>query len=189
VAERQKQRNREREKERQKGRKAETQTETERERERERERAKGWSVANVKQNEPNAALASLNSLAWVQDPDTAQPLLCVAGSEHKHIKILDIDSGQVVHTLSGHGAAVNDLAVSPLSTTLLASAAEDSTIRIWNIDAKFQAAPCVALFAGEGHKAPILAIDFHPNGQWLLSGGIDHAICLWACGLVYYYRV
>jgi hypothetical protein len=93
VAERQKQRNREREKERQKGRKAETQTETERERERERERAKGWSVANVKQNEPNAALASLNSLAWVQDPDTAQPLLCVAGSEHKHINVPDSNGG------------------------------------------------------------------------------------------------
>jgi polycomb protein EED len=38
----------------------------------------------------------------------------------------------------------------------------------------------VALFGGEGHKSPVLAIHFHPNGKWLLSGGIDTAICLWA---------
>lgn len=38
----------------------------------------------------------------------------------------------------------------------------------------------MALFAGEGHKAGVLAIHFHPNGRWLLSGGIDTAVCLWA---------
>lgn len=38
----------------------------------------------------------------------------------------------------------------------------------------------MALLGGEGHKAPVLAINFHPNGRWLLSGGIDTAVCLWA---------
>jgi len=38
----------------------------------------------------------------------------------------------------------------------------------------------VGLLAGEGHKMPVLAINFHPNGYWLLSGGIDTAVCLWA---------
>ena len=36
------------------------------------------------------------------------------------------------------------------------------------------------MFAGEGHKQPILAVHFHPNGQWMLSGGLDTAVCLWA---------
>jgi len=36
------------------------------------------------------------------------------------------------------------------------------------------------MFCGEGHKQPILAIDFHPNGKWLLSGGLDTAVCLWS---------
>ena len=137
-------------------------------------------ITNVTQEEPDAALASLNSLEWAQDPRTKKPLLCVAGAEHKHIKILDIESGDAVQTLSGHGGAVHDLAVSPLSANLLASASEDCTIRLWNIEPKSTAAPCVALFAGEGHKSPILAVNFHPNGKWLLSGGIDHAVCLWA---------
>lgn len=132
------------------------------------------------QDEPDAPLASLNSLVWAQDPRTKKPLLCVAGAEHKHIKILDIESGDVVYTISGHGGAVHDLAVSPLSTSLIASASEDTTIRLWMIQPEADAASCVAILAGEGHKAPVLAIHFHPNGKWLLSGGIDHAICLWA---------
>ena len=70
--------------------------------------------------------------------------------------------------------------MSPLSTSLLASCAEDSTIRLWNLEPKFRQQPCVALLAGEGHKQPILAINFHSNGKWLLSGGIDTAVCLWA---------
>lgn len=36
------------------------------------------------------------------------------------------------------------------------------------------------MFCGEGHKQPILALRFHPNGRWLLSGGLDTAVCLWA---------
>ena len=36
------------------------------------------------------------------------------------------------------------------------------------------------MFCGEGHKQPILAIHFHPNGKWMLSGGLDTAVCLWA---------
>ncbi|USW54257.1 Putative polycomb protein EED [Septoria linicola] len=126
------------------------------------------------------ASASLNSLAWTQDPVTQKPWICVAGDEHKHIKILDIESGYVARVLSGHGGAINDLCVSPISTSLLASCANDSTIRLWNLEPSHQEQPCVALLAGEGHKAPILAIEFHPNGKWLLSGGIDTAVCLWA---------
>lgn len=111
---------------------------------------------------------------------TRKPLLCVAGSKPTHIKILDIDSGQAVRNLSGHGRAINDLAVSPLSSNIIASASEDYTIRLWNLHPKHDAQPCVAIFSGEGHKQPILTMDFHPNGQWLLSGGLDTAVCLWS---------
>ncbi|KAK3719304.1 hypothetical protein LTR37_004523 [Vermiconidia calcicola] len=98
----------------------------------------------------------------------------------KQIKILDVDTGQLLRTLPGHGKSINDLAVSPLSTDLIASASEDYTIRLWNIHPKFESQPCVAMFCGEGHKQPILAIHFHPNGRWMLSGGLDTAVCLWS---------
>lgn len=83
-------------------------------------------------------------------------------------------------SLYGHGKGVNDLAVSPLSENIIASAAEDYTIRLWNIHPDFARQPCVAIFAGEGHRQPILACHFHPNGRWMLSSGLDTAICLWA---------
>ena len=104
----------------------------------------------------------------------------MAGKEPKQVKILSIDHGEPWRTLPGHGRGINDLAISPLSTNLLASAAEDGTIRLWNLDRKFENQPCVAMFCGEGHKQPILATTFHPNGRWMLSGGLDTAVCLWS---------
>lgn len=124
--------------------------------------------------------SAYNSLAWTKCPESDKPWLCIAGSEPKHIKVLDIETGKLVRTLSGHGKGINDLAVSPLSTDLLASCADDTTIRLWNLAPRSEAQPCAALFGGAGNKAPILAIHFHPNGKWLLSGGIDTAVCLWA---------
>ncbi|GIZ43898.1 hypothetical protein CKM354_000711000 [Cercospora kikuchii] len=132
--------------------------------------------------EPGDTAASLNSLAWAHDPISNKPWLCVAGAEHRHIKILDIESGEIARTLPGHGGAVNDLAVSPTTTGLLASASEDYTIRLWNLHPSFEAQPCVAILSK--HQSPVLAIEFHPNGKWLISGGIDTAVCLWSVPLV-----
>lgn len=86
----------------------------------------------------------------------------------------------MIRSLSGHGGGILDLAVSPLSTNILASAAADNTVRLWNLHPAYAEQPCVALFAGEGHRSQVLVISFHPNGRWLLSGGVDHAVCLWA---------
>lgn len=98
------------------------------------------------------------------------------------MQFLDIESGERLkdRSLSGHGKGINDLAVSPLSNSLIASASEDYTLRLWNIEPKFSKQPCVALFAGEGHRQPILACSFHSKGRWMLSSGLDTAICLWA---------
>jgi polycomb protein EED len=93
---------------------------------------------------------------------------------------LDGSSGKLIRTLPGHGKGINDLAVSPLATYLLASASEDFTIRLWDLRPEYNNQPCVAVFSGEGHKQPILAVRFHSNGRWLLSGGLDTAVCLWA---------
>jgi len=118
----------------------------------------------------------------MKDPITRKPLLCFSGGNPKQIQFLDIETGALDddRTLSGHGKGINDLAVSPLSSSLIASAAEDYTIRLWNIEPKYEKQPCVAIFAGEGHRQPILACHFHPNGKWMLSSGLDTAVCLWA---------
>ncbi|CAK4024084.1 WD40 repeat [Lecanosticta acicola] len=140
----------------------------------------GFEILTWLKDQESSPRPIFNSLVWARHPVTKKPLVCVAGHIPKHIKILDVESGEPFGTLSGHGKGINDLAVSPLSTSLLASCAEDSTIRLWNLEPEFQQQPCVAVLAGEGHKQPLLAIHFHPNGKWLLSGGIDTAVCLWA---------
>ncbi|RMZ09545.1 hypothetical protein D0864_01498 [Hortaea werneckii] len=131
--------------------------------------------------DPNPSHA-YNTIVWTQDPITQSPQLAFAGASPKQVQFYDIESDTPLdhRALSGHGKGINDMAVSPISPKLIATASEDYTIRLWNMDPKFSQQPCVALFAGEGHRQPILACSFHPSGKWLLSSGLDTAICLWA---------
>ncbi|KAF2718602.1 WD40 repeat-like protein [Polychaeton citri CBS 116435] len=128
-------------------------------------------------DEPDTAF---NSIVWTKDPVSGNPIICVAGSRPRYITILDVFSGERTRTLQGHGKAVNDLAISPQSKSILASAAEDHTIRLWNLEAQYEEQPCVAIFAGGGHRQAILSLNFHPNGKWLLSGAQDNAVAMWA---------
>lgn len=120
----------------------------------------------------------LNSICWTKDTE-GRPLLCAAGSSPKSITIYDVEAGRPLRTLSGHGRAINDLQLSPLSPSILASASEDYSVRLWNLSPKYEKQPCVAILVGQSHKQPLLTLDFHPNGRWLLSGSMDTAIALW----------
>jgi polycomb protein EED len=94
-----------------------------------------------------------------------------------------------------------DLAISPASPLILASASADHTVRLWSLDNAHDPSvdgrqPCAAICAGEGHRESVLSIvriacfvrleidgllepkAFHPLGRYLLSGGMDHAINL-----------
>ncbi|KAI9714684.1 MAG: hypothetical protein M1812_006349, partial [Candelaria pacifica] len=123
--------------------------------------------------------AVLNSCAWSQDLETGDPLICVAGRSPK-IKILNVKTGQLAKTLIGHGDEITDLAVSPLTPAILASASYDHSIRLWTLDPVYDRNPCVLICAGEGHKDKVLTIAFHHSGRYLLSGGLDCIINLWA---------
>lgn len=120
--------------------------------------------------------------AWSKDLETGAPLLCVSGGNGK-IKIIDALSGELTRTLAGHGGEVNDLAVSPINPHILASASEDSTVRIWSLDPAHARQPCAAILEGDGHKETVLSLSFHSSGRYLLSGGIDHMINLWVLPL------
>lgn len=122
---------------------------------------------------------SLNSICWTKSAE-GRPLLCAAGSSPRAIFIFDLEKDKPVRELPGHGRAINDLQISPLSPDILASASEDYSIRIWNLSGKHAHQPCRAILGGQGHKQPLLTLDFHPNGRWLLSGAMDTAVALWA---------
>jgi WD40 repeat protein len=88
--------------------------------------------------------------------------------------------------ISGHQAAVLDLALSPVAGAApqnqqqLASAGADGTIKLWQSDGEL-------LTSIQGHRAPTLGVAFSPfnpssagaNPYILVSGSMDGAIRLW----------
>ncbi|CZT00469.1 related to `extra sex combs` protein (WD-40 repeat family protein) [Rhynchosporium graminicola] len=117
--------------------------------------------------------------AWSRDVETGLPLLCVAGLSAQ-IKVFNVITGDLLKTLSGHGAEINDLAVSPVNPCLVASASEDCTVRIWSLDPRHESQPCAAILEGDSHVSAVLSLAFHSNGRYLLSAGQDHRMNLWA---------
>lgn len=53
---------------------------------------------------------------------------------------------------------IEDLAVSPVSPSILASASMDHSLRLWNLDPARKTHPCMLICAGEGHKEGVLTI-------------------------------
>ena len=115
-----------------------------------------------------------------------------SGGKDNVIKIWDLTTGNILRTLYGHTANVNALAVSP-DGKLLASGsgdindkrdlgtftqggvvggAEDTTVRIWNIQTGQQ------LQVLRGHELPVGAVAFSSDGHSLTSVGGD-AVKVW----------
>ncbi|KAL9621221.1 MAG: hypothetical protein Q9160_004354 [Pyrenula sp. 1 TL-2023] len=123
----------------------------------------------------------LNSVCWANIPSSPEiPLLCVAGPSGK-IKVLNAITGELTQTLIGHGAEVNDLATHPLHSWIVASASGDNSIRLWSLLPHRASNPCLYILGhGLAHKEPILTCAFHQGGRYILTGGLDHMICLWS---------
>ncbi|KAK9481161.1 WD40-repeat-containing domain protein [Lipomyces japonicus] len=133
---------------------------------------------------------SFCSVCWTQDPRTGKPLLAVGGKSGV-IKVLDCQTGKIVRTLVGHGDEILDLQVNPRVPHMLASCSGDHTIRVWNLDRVAddhdddnddRRQPfCVAICGGAGgHREQVLTVAFHDSGRFLLSGGMDNQIHMWA---------
>lgn len=115
---------------------------------------------------------------WSRDPETFAALLCVSGRDGK-VKVYDVNGGKAVTTLVGHGGEINDVATSPANPTIIASASDDTTVRIWSLDPVHKEQPCVCLFGGEGHAWNLLSVSFHDTGRYVLSAGHDQVTCMW----------
>lgn len=74
---------------------------------------------------------------------------------------------------------INDIAVSPVDPTLLASCSNDNSVRIWSLDPTHSQQPLAAIFYGEGHKEQILTLGYHQTGRYILSAGMDTKVNLW----------
>ncbi|MDB5391325.1 MAG: hypothetical protein JWM11_6971 [Planctomycetaceae bacterium] len=79
---------------------------------------------------------------------------------------------KLIQTLRGHTGFIGHIAWSP-DGSLLASPAEDKTIRCWNA----RTGDCMRTL--EGHSAEAFSVCFGAMGRILASGSADHTVRLW----------
>eukprot|EP01087_Luapelamoeba_hula_P012555 TRINITY_DN3504_c1_g1_i2.p1 TRINITY_DN3504_c1_g1~~TRINITY_DN3504_c1_g1_i2.p1 ORF type:complete len:959 (+),score=181.75 TRINITY_DN3504_c1_g1_i2:34-2910(+) len=85
-----------------------------------------------------------------------------------------------------HSAQITDVAFSPFSDTVLATASEDTTIKVWNanynaegrvVEEASVAEPTAVL---RGHKRRVDALRWNPTAEGILaSGSMDKSIRVW----------
>jgi WD40 repeat protein len=90
----------------------------------------------------------------------------------RHTVRESFDSALCTHTLSGHSEPVTGIAVS-LDANLIASAGQDTTIRIWNIAEQRREADLT------GHRDWVRSIALTTDARFLVSGSWDGSVHIW----------
>jgi hypothetical protein len=88
------------------------------------------------------------------------------------IRIWDVTTGKVVHSLKGHDGAVRCLAYSP-DGKRLASGGQDRTLRIWDPTA-------AELWKIEPHPETVAAIAYSPDGKVIATSGGEKTVRTWS---------
>ena len=86
-----------------------------------------------------------------------------------HFLLLSFAQGP---TILRHGGAVQTVKFSPVDTSLLASAGDTNTIKLWDLQNN-------TVLTLRGHTGQISSIAFSPDGQLLASGSDDWTFRLW----------
>ena len=94
----------------------------------------------------------------------------IAAAAGNDIEIIDRKKGIVLRTLRGHEKLIR--CIQELSSGVLATGSQDSTIRIWDLENN------ITLRVLKQHTDHVYCIKEHSSGQ-LLSGSLDHSVCIW----------
>jgi WD40 repeat protein len=123
-------------------------------------------------------LGKVRTISWPEaqlltaalTPDGSQ--LLVGSNQSPYLRLYDVETGNVVRTLSGHSARVNQVAISP-DGRLAISASDDRVLRLWDLtNSRSQGVPA-------RHNAPVLCVAFSRDSQQAISGASDQSIRLW----------
>ncbi|KAF2819055.1 WD40 repeat-like protein [Ophiobolus disseminans] len=102
--------------------------------------------------------------------------LAVALSDNR-VRILDVNTEAELCTLQGHSGDVNSAVFFPTGT-VLATASDDMTIKLWSL-LNIIGGAAEPLCTLEGHTSWVRATAFSPDGHRLASGSDDKTVRLW----------
>eukprot|EP00802_Teleaulax_amphioxeia_P011476 Tamp_11508.p1 GENE.Tamp_11508~~Tamp_11508.p1 ORF type:complete len:534 (+),score=136.96 Tamp_11508:23-1624(+) len=139
-------------------------------------------------NAPDSNIVACNAkyfaLAWKGGggPFVVQPYTCTGKLE----RVVDKEI-QAVANFNGHSMPVQDLDFSPFHETVIATASEDSTVRVWNFEGKLdpqtplaenQNEDCSSLL--KGHAKKVTLVRWNPvASHMLLTGAFDNTVRVW----------
>jgi len=86
--------------------------------------------------------------------------------------LLSSNNWRCERILHGHSASVNAVVINPQGN-ILASASDDKTIKLWNL----QTGEFIHTFFG--HSATVDAVAISPDGRMLVSGSFDRKVIEW----------
>ena len=121
---------------------------------------------------PNPIREIKDQGGWVKAVVFLSNRQIVTAGQDKNIKIIDIESGKVVKTLSGHTNLINSVAIAP-NSDLLASGSNDNTVNLWKISTGKLERSLV------GHKDKIWGVAISPDGKQIVSASRDKTLMIW----------
>jgi len=99
-----------------------------------------------------------------------------AGGRNNELKLWDLSSGEVLHTLIGHqGETISGISVifSPDGSMLASGNDDDFNVKLWDVSSG------EVLRTLSGHKYGVNSVTFSPDGRILASGSNDDTVKLW----------
>ena len=101
--------------------------------------------------------------------------ILASSSLDKTIKIRNLHTKEVLHSLAGHTSGVLSLAITSDGKTLV-SGSNDKTIKVWNLGTG------QLLRTLNGHSDYVNCLAISPDGRTLVSGSNDKTIKVWNLG-------
>jgi WD40 repeat protein len=86
----------------------------------------------------------------------------VSGADDRTVAVWDLESGTLIHRLTGHEAVVRSVAVRPDNRRIV-SGSDDHTVAVWDLDSGQR----LAVLRLDG---PILSVVWHPDARSIVAG-------------------
>jgi DNA excision repair protein ERCC-8 len=146
-----------------------------------------------------SAFFDLESIVYSHAMSTMAPHLLVAcASQHPAVRLVDLNSGAYTHSLAGHAGNVLAVAWHPKEEHVLASAATDGVIRLWDIRKSANSLGVLDMDdsigivgydghgtgarrreRGKAHRGAVNGLVWTEDGRHLVSVGHDECMRVW----------